>query len=125
MTVYENIAFGLKPHNKTDDEVKELVDKAAEMLHLQNIYARKPRETSGGQRQRIALARALVVGHNVILLDEPFSNVDAAFRAYMKIEMKKLHKRFNTSFVYVTHDQNDAMSIADRIVNEGRVHPAG
>jgi len=116
MNVYDNIAFGLKPHDISDEEIRKRVDAIAHQLDIAFLYERMPRQLSAGQRQRTALARAFIADTKVMLLDEPFSNLDAKQREYMIIEVKKLLQRFNKSAIYVTHNQNEAMSIADRIV---------
>lgn len=116
MTVYDNMAFGLKlrkvPKNEIDAKVKE----AAKILDLTHLLDRKPKAMSGGQRQRVALGRALVRSPKVFLLDEPLSNLDAKLRAQMRTEIAKLHLKLGTTFIYVTHDQTEAMTMGDRIV---------
>jgi len=116
MTVFENIAFGLKPKQFSDDEIKKAVAEVAEIMGITHLLERKPDKLSGGQRQRTALCRALVCRHEVILLDEPLSCLDMVRRAEMRVELMKLKEKFNTTFIFVTHDQNEAMVIADRIV---------
>ncbi len=116
MTVYENMAFGLRNRKMPEEEIKERVLKAAKMLDIEDYLERKPKEMSGGQRQRVALGRALVRDPKVFLLDEPLSNLDAKLRAAMRTEITALHKSLNTTFIYVTHDQVEAMTMGTRIV---------
>ena len=116
MTVYENMAFGLRNRKMPEEEIKERVLKAAKMLDIEDYLERKPKEMSGGQRQRVALGRALVRDPKVFLLDEPLSNLDAKLRATMRTEITALHKSLNTTFIYVTHDQVEAMTMGTRIV---------
>ncbi|MCL2518976.1 MAG: ABC transporter ATP-binding protein [Oscillospiraceae bacterium] len=116
MTVYENIAFGLKPIEYPENEIKEKVEEVARIFDITHLLERKKRELSGGQQQRVALARALICKRKVILLDEPLSNLDAKLRAMMRIELIKIHQQFGMTFVYVTHDQAEAMALADRLV---------
>ena len=116
MTVYENMAFGLRNRKMPEAEIKERVLKAAKMLDIEDYLERKPKEMSGGQRQRVALGRALVRDPKVFLLDEPLSNLDAKLRAAMRTEITALHKSLNTTFIYVTHDQVEAMTMGTRIV---------
>ena len=116
MTVYQNMGFSLKLRHEKSAVIKEKVLKAAEILEISDLLDRKPKELSGGQRQRVALGRALVRDPKVFLLDEPLSNLDAKLRASMRSEIVKLHKRVKTTFVYVTHDQVEAMTMGDRIV---------
>ena len=116
MTVYDNMAFGLKLRKVPKDEIKRLVEEAAKSLDISHLLDRKPKALSGGQRQRVALGRAIVRDPQVFLLDEPLSNLDAKLRAQMRTELSKLHKRLGTTFVYVTHDQIEAMTMGDRIV---------
>lgn len=115
MTVYKNIAFGLQLRKMPKDEIDEKVHEAAKILDLEHLLNRKPKALSGGQRQRVALGRAMVRNPSVFLLDEPLSNLDAKLRTSMRSEISKLHKRLNTTFVYVTHDQTEAMTMGDRI----------
>ena len=116
MTVYENMAFGLRNRKMPEAEIKERVLKAAKMLDIEDYLERKPKEMSGGQRQRVALGRALVRDPKVFLLDEPLSNLDAKLRAAMRTEITALHKSLKTTFIYVTHDQVEAMTMGTRIV---------
>lgn len=115
MTVYKNIAFGLQLRKMPKDEIDRRVHEAAKILDLENYLQRKPKALSGGQRQRVALGRAMVRDPAVFLLDEPLSNLDAKLRTSMRSEISKLHKRLDTTFVYVTHDQTEAMTMGDRI----------
>ena len=116
MSVYENIAFGLKMRKYPKDEIDKKVREAAESLNLGELLDRKPKQLSGGQRQRVALGRAIVRNPKVFLMDEPLSNLDANLRVQMRSEIKKLHKKLQTTFVYVTHDQTEALTMGDRIV---------
>src|SRR5690625_1449537 len=116
MTVFDNMAFGLKLRKMPKDEIKERVEKAAEMLGLTDLLDRKPAALSGGQRQRVALGRAVVRSPKVFLMDEPLSNLDAKLRVHMRTEIAKLHEELKTTMIYVTHDQTEAMTLADRIV---------
>ena len=116
MTVFENMAFGLKLRKVPKDEIARKVEEAARILDLTHLLERKPKAMSGGQRQRVALGRAIVRQPQVFLLDEPLSNLDAKLRAQMRTEIAKLHKRLGTTFIYVTHDQTEAMTMGDRIV---------
>jgi multiple sugar transport system ATP-binding protein len=127
MSVYDNMAFGLKMRKFERAEIKKRVQEAAEILGIQNLLARKPRQLSGGQRQRVALGRAIVRHPQVFLFDEPLSNLDAKLRVQMRVELKKLHNRLSTTAVYVTHDQVEAMTLGDRVVvmKDGVVQQAG
>lgn len=116
MTVYDNMAFGLKLRKYKKDEIKKRVEEAAEILGLTEFLQRKPAALSGGQRQRVALGRAIVRDAKVFLMDEPLSNLDAKLRVAMRAEIAKLHRRLKTTTIYVTHDQTEAMTMADRIV---------
>ena len=116
MTVFDNMAFGLKLRHTPKDEIRRRVTEAAESLDIAHLLDRKPKALSGGQRQRVALGRAIVREPKVFLLDEPLSNLDAKLRAQMRTELSKLHKRLGTTFIYVTHDQIEAMTMGDRIV---------
>ena len=122
MTVYDNIAFGLKNRGVSKAERERLVQEVCQAVGLSDYIQRKPGTLSGGQRQRVALARAMVKQPKVFLMDEPLSNLDAKLRVTMRVELIELHRRLNTTFVYVTHDQVEAMSMADVIVlmNEAR-----
>ncbi|MCQ2480083.1 MAG: sn-glycerol-3-phosphate ABC transporter ATP-binding protein UgpC [Clostridia bacterium] len=116
MTVYKNMAFGLELRKIPKDEIDKRVKEAAKILDIEHLLKRKPKALSGGQRQRVALGRAMVRSPDVFLLDEPLSNLDAKLRTAMRTEIIKLHKRLETTFVYVTHDQTEAMTMGDRIV---------
>ncbi len=116
MTVFENMAFGLKLRKTPKDEIKRRVEEAARILDIAHLLDRKPKALSGGQRQRVALGRAIVREPKVFLLDEPLSNLDAKLRAQMRTEISKLHQKLGTTFIYVTHDQVEAMTMGDRIV---------
>ncbi len=116
MTVSENMAFGLKLNKTPKEEIKRRVEEAARILDITHLLDRKPKALSGGQKQRVALGRAIVRNPKVFLLDEPLSNLDAKLRATMRTELTKLHQRVGTTFVYVTHDQVEAMTMATRIV---------
>ncbi len=116
MTVYDNMAFGLKLRKTSKDEIKRRVEEAARILDIEHLLERKPKALSGGQRQRVALGRAIVREPKVFLLDEPLSNLDAKLRAQMRTEISKLHQRLGTTFIYVTHDQTEAMTMGTRIV---------
>ena len=127
MTVYDNIAFSLKLAGVAADELRRRVDDAAEILGLRDYFERFPRQLSGGQRQRVAMGRAIVRKPQVFLFDEPLSNLDAKLRVSMRTEIKALHQRLKTTSVYVTHDQIEAMTMADKIVvmNAGKVEQTG
>ena len=116
MTVYKNMAFGLELRKVPKSEIDKRVREAAKVLDIEHLLKRKPKALSGGQRQRVALGRAMVRSPDVFLLDEPLSNLDAKLRTTMRTEIIKLHKRLETTFVYVTHDQTEAMTMGDRIV---------
>ena len=116
MTVYDNMAFGLKLRKVPKDEIDRKVKEAAKILDLEHLLDRKPKAMSGGQRQRVALGRAIVRSPQVFLLDEPLSNLDAKLRAQMRTEIAKLHQKLGTTFIYVTHDQTEAMTLGTRIV---------
>ena len=116
MTVFENMAFGLKLNKTPKEEIKRRVEEAARILDITHLLDRKPKALSGGQKQRVALGRAIVRKPKVFLLDEPLSNLDAKLRASMRTELTKLHKNVGTTFIYVTHDQVEAMTMATRIV---------
>ncbi|MDF1518977.1 MAG: sn-glycerol-3-phosphate ABC transporter ATP-binding protein UgpC [Brevefilum sp.] len=121
MTVYDNMAFGLKLRKLPKEEIQKRVEDAAEILGIGQLLQRKPRELSGGQRQRVALGRAIVREPKVFLFDEPLSNLDAKLRVQTRAQISKLHQRLNTTFIYVTHDQTEAMTMATRIavINKG------
>ena len=116
MSVYKNMAFALKLRKESKESIAEKVNEAARILDIEDLLQRKPKQLSGGQRQRVALGRAMVRNPAVFLLDEPLSNLDAKLRTSMRMEITKLHKKLETTFVYVTHDQVEAMTMADRIV---------
>lgn len=116
MSVFDNMAFGLKLRKVPKEEIAKKVEEAAKILDLSHLLDRKPRAMSGGQRQRVALGRCIVRNPQVFLLDEPLSNLDAKLRAQMRTEISKLHKSLGTTFIYVTHDQTEAMTMGDRIV---------
>ncbi|MCX7923127.1 MAG: sn-glycerol-3-phosphate ABC transporter ATP-binding protein UgpC [Clostridia bacterium] len=116
MTVYENMAFGLKLRKFPKDEIKRRVHEAAKILDIEHLLDRKPKALSGGQRQRVALGRAIVREPKVFLMDEPLSNLDAKLRVQMRTEINKLHQKLQTTFIYVTHDQTEAMTMGTRIV---------
>jgi len=116
MTVFDNMAFGLKLRKYKKEDIKQRVDNAADILGLTEYLDRKPAALSGGQRQRVALGRAIVRDAKVFLMDEPLSNLDAKLRVAMRAEIAKLHRRLNTTTIYVTHDQTEAMTMASRIV---------
>ena len=127
MTVYQNMAFGLKLRKHPKAEIDQRVKEAAEILGIQKLLSRKPRELSGGQRQRVAVGRAIVRKPAVFLFDEPLSNLDAKLRGQMRTELSKLHDQLNTTIIYVTHDQVEAMTMGTKIVimNEGVVNQVG
>ena len=127
MTVYENMAFGLIYREGPKDEIRRRVENAARILNIEDYLARRPRQLSGGQRQRVAMGRAIVRDPKVFLFDEPLSNLDAKLRVQMRTEMKKLHKQVATTTIYVTHDQIEAMTLADRVVvmRDGKVEQIG
>jgi ABC-type sugar transport system ATPase subunit len=127
MDVYNNMAFGLRFAKTPKSEIEARVKEAARILQLEPLLKRRPRELSGGQRQRVAIGRAIVRKPQVFLFDEPLSNLDAALRINTRIEIAKLHKMLNATIVYVTHDQVEAMTLADKIVvmNKGRIEQTG
>lgn len=127
MTVYENMAFGLKIKKIKKDEINRRINEAAEILGIKEYLKSKPKELSGGQRQRVALGRAIVREAKVFLMDEPLSNLDAKLRVAMRSEIIKIHKRVGATTIYVTHDQTEAMTMADRIVvmNKGYIQQIG
>src|SRR5690625_5293047 len=114
MDVYDNMAFGLKLRKFSKEEIKSRVENAVKILGLENLLDRKPKALSGGQRQRVALGRAIVRDPKVFLMDEPLSNLDAKLRVQMRAEIQKLHRRLQTTTIYVTHDQTEAMTMATR-----------
>ena len=116
MTVFDNMAFGLKLRKTPKDEIKRRVGEAARILDIEHLLDRKPKALSGGQRQRVALGRAIVREPKVFLMDEPLSNLDAKLRVQMRIEISKLHQNLNTTIIYVTHDQTEALTMGTRIV---------
>mgnify|MGYP000462607545 FL=1 len=116
MTVFDNMAFGLKLRKTPKDEIKRRVHEAARILDIEHLLDRKPKALSGGQRQRVALGRAIVREPKVFLMDEPLSNLDAKLRVQMRTELSKLHQKLQTTFIYVTHDQTEAMTMGTRIV---------
>ncbi len=116
MSVYDNMAFGLKMRKFPKPEIQKRVREAAEILGIQDLLNRKPRQLSGGQRQRVAVGRAIVRHPQVFLFDEPLSNLDAKLRVQMRVELKRLHDRLETTAIYVTHDQVEAMTLGDRVV---------
>ena len=127
MTVYENMSFGLRLKKTPKDEIDRRVQNAARILNITPLLARKPKQLSGGQRQRVAMGRAIVRDPKVFLFDEPLSNLDAKLRVHMRTEIKKVHQQVRTTTVYVTHDQVEAMTLADRIVvmNAGHIEQVG
>ncbi len=127
MNVYDNIAFALKVKKMPKDEISKKVQWASNILGLDEYLSKKPKDLSGGQRQRVALGRVIVKNPKVFLMDEPLSNLDAKLRVSMRNEIIKLHKRLNATTIYVTHDQVEAMTMADRIVimNEGKIQQIG
>jgi multiple sugar transport system ATP-binding protein len=127
MTVFNNMAYGLKLRGQTRAEIGRSVEEAADILNIRELLGRKPSQLSGGQRQRVAMGRCIVRKPQVFLFDEPLSNLDAKLRVQMRMEIKKLHERLRTTIVYVTHDQVEAMTLADRIVvlNAGNIEQVG
>src|SRR6266581_653304 len=127
MTVYENMSFGLRLKRYPKDEIARRVQEAARILDITELLERKPRQLSGGQRQRVAMGRAIVRNPKVFLFDEPLSNLDAKLRVQMRTEIKRVHQKVRTTTVYVTHDQVEAMTLADRVVvmNHGRIEQIG
>ena len=127
MTVFENMAFGLKLRKYPKDDIKQRVEEAAKILGLTELLDRKPADMSGGQRQRVAMGRAIVRDAKVFLMDEPLSNLDAKLRVQMRAEIAKIHQNLGSTTIYVTHDQTEAMTLADRIVimNEGVIQQVG
>lgn len=127
MTVRGNMSYGLKNRKIPKDEIKRIVEEAAKTLRIDEYLDRQPNQLSGGQRQRVAMGRAIVRNPKVFLFDEPLSNLDAKLRVQMRIEIKRLQRRMNVTSIYVTHDQTEAMTLADRlaVINEGRVEQMG
>src|SRR5271154_5752792 len=127
MNVYENMSFGLKLKRTPKDEIDRRVKQAAQILDITELLDRKPKQLSGGQRQRVAMGRAIVRNPKVFLFDEPLSNLDAKLRVQMRTEIKKVHQKVKTTTVYVTHDQVEAMTLADRVVvmNAGTIEQVG
>ena len=127
MNVFENMSFGLKMEKIPKNEIKEKVYNAAATLQIEDLLNRKPKQLSGGQRQRVAIGRAITRNPKVFLFDEPLSNLDAALRSEMRVEISKLHKKLKSNIIYVTHDQIEAMTLADRIVvlNKGIIEQFG
>src|SRR5437764_4832936 len=127
MTVYQNMSFGLRLKHFPKEEIEKRVQEAARILDIKDLLERKPRQLSGGQRQRVAMGRAIVRNPKVFLFDEPLSNLDAKLRVQMRTEIKRVHQKGRTTTVYVTHDQVEAMTLADRVVvmNHGRIEQIG
>jgi len=127
MTIKQNLSYGLKNRKFDKEEIERRVKKVSEILFISDYLDRKPRQLSGGQRQRVAMGRAIVRQPAVFLFDEPLSNLDAKLRVQMRAEIRKLHRQFNTTSIYVTHDQLEAMTLADRLVvmNGGRIEQVG
>ena len=127
MSVFENMAYGLKIRGLSKSEIRERVEAAADILELGQLLERRPRQLSGGQRQRVAMGRAIVREPKVFLFDEPLSNLDAKLRVQMRLEIQKLHRRLQTTSLYVTHDQVEAMTLAGRMIvmNRGRAEQIG
>ena len=127
MNVYQNMSFGLKNEKIDKNEIDKKVKDAAKTLQIENLLERKPRQLSGGQRQRVAIGRAITRNPKLFLFDEPLSNLDAALRSEMRVEISKLHKKLSTNIIYVTHDQVEAMTLADKIVilNDGVIEQYG
>jgi multiple sugar transport system ATP-binding protein len=127
MTVYDNMSFGLRLRKTSKEEIDRRVQNAARILNIVPLLERKPKQLSGGQRQRVAMGRAIVRDPKVFLFDEPLSNLDAKLRVHMRTEIKKVHQQVRTTTVYVTHDQVEAMTLADRVVvmNAGRIEQVG
>ena len=127
MNVYENMSFGLKMEKLSKSEIDQKVNEAANTLQIKDLLERKPKELSGGQRQRVAIGRAITRNPKLFLFDEPLSNLDAALRSEMRVEISKLHEKMKSNIIYVTHDQVEAMTLADRIVilNNGNIEQFG
>ena len=127
MNVFQNISFGLKSEKISKNDIKDKVIEAAKILKIEELLERRPKELSGGQRQRVAIGRAITRNPKLFLFDEPLSNLDAALRSEMRVEISKLHKKLKSNIVYVTHDQIEAMTLADKIVimNKGKIEQFG
>jgi multiple sugar transport system ATP-binding protein len=127
MTVFENMSFGLRLRRVGKSEIRERVEAAARILDIMDLLDRRPRQLSGGQRQRVAMGRAIVRNPKVFLFDEPLSNLDAKLRVHMRTEIKRIHQKVRTTTIYVTHDQVEAMTLADRVVvmHAGRIEQVG
>ena len=127
MTVFENMSFGLRLRKFSKEDIKVRVEEAAKVLGISELLGRRPKQLSGGQRQRVAMGRAIVRNPKVFLFDEPLSNLDAKMRGQMRIEIKRVHQHLNTTTIYVTHDQVEAMTLADRVVvmNNGQIEQMG
>ena len=127
MSVFQNISFGLKSEKISKNQIKDKVIEAAKILKIEELLDRRPKELSGGQRQRVAIGRAITRNPKLFLFDEPLSNLDAALRSEMRVEISKLHKKLKSNIVYVTHDQIEAMTLADKIVimNNGKIEQFG
>ena len=127
MNVFQNISFGLKAEKISKNEIKEKVIEASKILKIEDLLDRTPKELSGGQRQRVAIGRAITRNPKLFLFDEPLSNLDAALRSEMRVEISKLHKKLKSNVLYVTHDQIEAMTLADKIVimNKGNIEQFG
>src|SRR3974377_1745653 len=127
MSVFENMSFGLKLRRTPKAEIRARVEQAAKILDITDLLRRRPKQPSGAQRQRVAMGRAIVRNPKVFLFDEPLSNLDAKLRVQMRTEIKKVHQKVRTTTVYVTHDQVEAMTLADRVVvmNQGRIEQVG
>ena len=127
MTVFENMSFGLRLRKVAKSEIRQRVEQAARILDITELLDRRPKQLSGGQRQRVAMGRAIVRNPKVFLFDEPLSNLDAKLRVQMRTEIKRVHQKVKTTTVYVTHDQVEAMTLADRVVvmNGGRIDQVG
>jgi ABC-type sugar transport system ATPase subunit len=127
MNVYENMSFGLKIEKRSKEEIQTKVMQAAKILKIEELLERRPKQLSGGQRQRVAIGRAITRNPKIFLFDEPLSNLDAALRSEMRVEISKLHNQIKTNMIYVTHDQVEAMTLADRIVilNLGNIEQVG
>ncbi|KPU82834.1 hypothetical protein JI56_00935 [SAR11 cluster bacterium PRT-SC02] len=127
MNVFQNISFGLKSEKISKNQIKDKVIEAAKILKIEELLDRRPKELSGGQRQRVAIGRAITRNPKLFLFDEPLSNLDAALRSEMRVEISKLHKKLKSNIIYVTHDQVEAMTLADKIVimNNGNIEQHG